>query len=161
MRKKSAPSCDWDSPRGGGKKRSDAGKKPPASRARVMRHRADFSWSGVATRRYKLEDGTWAGVLRRTLVGEKGEGTKFHLRYFEVAPGGHTTLERHRHEHVVVCIRGRGRCRVRGRSHDLGFLDTIYIPPEALHRLSNPFGEPFGFFCLVDAERDRPRPAGR
>ncbi len=126
-----------------------------------MRHRADFSWTGVGTQRYKLEDGTWAGVIRRTLVGEKGERTKFHLRYFEVAPGGHTTLERHRHEHVVVCVRGRGNCRVRGRSHELGFLDTVYIPPEAPHRLSNPFDEPFGFLCIVDAKRDRPRPVGR
>jgi hypothetical protein len=24
--------------------------------------------------------------------------------------------------------------------------------------LSNPFDEPFGFFCMVDARRDRPRP---
>ncbi len=127
-------------------------------RTRVMRYRADFSWTGVGTQRYKLEDGTWSEVIRRTLVGEKGERTRFHLRYFEVSPGGHTSLEAHRHEHVVVCVRGKGECTVRGRTYGLGFLDTVYIPPEAPHRLSNPFKKPLGFFCIVDAERDRPQP---
>jgi ribulose-bisphosphate carboxylase large chain len=123
-----------------------------------MRHRPGYSWTGVRTEKYKLDDGTWSDVLRRTLVGGKGEKTKFHMRYFEIAPGGHTTLERHRHEHVVFCVRGRGRCRVDGKRFTLGFLDTLYIPPDAPHQLQNPFGEPFGFFCMVDARRDRPRP---
>jgi ribulose-bisphosphate carboxylase large chain len=123
-----------------------------------MRHRGDFSWTGVATERYKLEDGAWSGVLRRTLTGTRGEEKKFHLRYFEVEPGGRTTLERHRHEHVVICVRGRGRCRVKNRRYTLGFLDVLYVPPGAPHQLANPFEEPFGFFCIVDAKRDRPEP---
>ncbi len=122
-----------------------------------MKHRDDYSWTGAGTERYKLEDGTWADVIRRTLVGDRGERTKFHLRYFEVAPGGHTSLEQHRHEHVVICVRGKGKCRVKKRTYDLDFLDTIYIPPDAPHQLFNPSSLPFGFLCIVDAERDRPR----
>jgi ribulose-bisphosphate carboxylase large chain len=156
-KKTRTPACDRDVP---SRKASDAlsdgrGALPPL---RVMRHRPDYSWSGVRTERYKEDDGTWSDVLRRTIVGGKGERTKFHLRYFEVSPGGRTTLECHRHEHVVVCARGRGRCRVKTKTHEIGFLDTLYIPPDAPHQLLNPFEEPFGFFCLVDAQRDRPRP---
>lgn len=156
MKKRQAPSCDRDqtSKKGVNPKR----RRPVALRTRAMKHRADYSWTGVGTQRYKLEDGTWADVIRRTLVGDRGEQTKFHLRYFEVAPGGHTSPEIHRHEHVVVCVRGRGKCKVGSRTYKLGFLDTVYIPPYAPHKLANTFDEPFGFFCIVDAKRDRPRP---
>jgi ribulose-bisphosphate carboxylase large chain len=147
--RKAAISCDWKSP---GKKAKKV------TRTRLMRHRGDFSWTGVGTEKYKLDDGTWAGVLRRTLTGAHGEETKFQLRYFEVEPGGLTTLERHRHEHVVICVRGKGRCRVRKRYYTVRFLDVLYIPPDAPHQLANPFDEPFGFLCIVDARRDRPRP---
>ncbi|NIP95946.1 MAG: cupin domain-containing protein, partial [Akkermansiaceae bacterium] len=143
MKKKTttqAPSCDWRSP--------DRSRKSPEHekpKARIHRHRPDYGWSRARTERYKAPDGTWDEVLRRTLVGgQHGERTRFHLRYFEVAPGGHTTLETHRHEHVVVVIRGRGRCRIGKKNHAVGHLDTIYIPPEAEHQLSNPYDEPFG-----------------
>ncbi len=134
--------------------------KPPvkAPRTRFMKHRGDFSWQGARKGRYKKPDGTWAHALRTVLCGGRGEHTRFHLRYFELAPGGYTTLERHRHEHMVVCVRGEGECTVRGRSYALEHLDAIYIPPDAPHQLLNRRDEPFGFFCIVDARRDRPRP---
>ncbi|MEJ2192819.1 MAG: cupin domain-containing protein [Nitrospirota bacterium] len=151
-RKKHSPSsCDRQAARGG----------EPSLRHRRMRlhrHRPDFTWTGVKTERYKDADGTWSSVLRRTLIGGKAERTAFHVRYFEVAPGGHTTLEQHRHEHVVLCMRGRGECVVGRRKHGLSPLDVLYVPPFAAHQLRNPHGEPFGFLCIVDAERDRPRP---
>jgi ribulose-bisphosphate carboxylase large chain len=126
---------------------------------RLHRHRGGCSWSGIRKEQYKACDDTWSDVIRRNLVvGLKGEKTAFHLRYFEIAPGGRTTLERHRHEHVVVGLKGKGRCQVGRRKMDLGFLDTLYIEPHVPHQLSNPFDEPFGFFCMVDARRDRPRP---
>ena len=135
-------------------------KKKARKRTRFMPHKGDFTWQGVKASRYKPSDGTWADAARMLIAGGGTDDTKFHLRYFELGPGGHTTLERHSHEHVVVCIRGRGVCRVRKKEYGLGFLDTIYIPPQAEHRLSNPSAqEAFGFFCIVDAERDRPRPS--
>lgn len=41
---------------------------------------------------------------------------------------------------------------------DLGFMDAAYIAPDVPHQLINETGDPFGFFCAVDAERDDPRP---
>jgi len=144
-------SCEFKAP---GKSLSVPGKRPVT---RLHRRQADFRWSGVRTERYKDPDGSWSGVLRRTLLdGRRGEKTKFHLRYFEVAPGGRTSFERHRHEHVVVAVRGRGRCVVKRKAYDLRAMDVMYIPPEAPHRLENPHRTPFGFLCVVDAERDRP-----
>jgi ribulose-bisphosphate carboxylase large chain len=37
------------------------------------------------------------------------------------------------------------------------YLDTLYIAPEVPHQLTNPYKEPFGFFCIVNAKRDRPK----
>lgn len=127
-------------------------------KSRLLKHKPGKGWQGVRAERYKTEDGTWADVVRHSLVGAYGEKTKFHFRYFEVSPGGHTTLESHKHEHVVFCILGKGMVILGKKSLSVGLFDTIYICPDEAHQLSNPFDEPFGFLCVVDARRDRPRP---
>jgi len=126
-------------------------------KSRLMRLKKDYSWGGVKTQRYKEPDGSWSDVLRRVLVGEAGERTRFHLRYFEIAPGGYTTFESHRHEHVVIGVRGQGICRLSEKRYKISPLDVLYISPKEPHQLKNPYTEPFGFFCIVDAKRDRPK----
>ncbi len=142
-------SCDWS-----------AGKPsaPGDNRSALYRFREGFHWDGVEQQRYKTPDGSWMEVARQVLIGERGESARFDLRYFEIAPGGHSTLEVHDHEHVVIGLRGRGRTLLAGEMVEIGFLDTLYVCPEDPHQLLNPFDEPFGFFCIVNHERDRPRP---
>lgn len=127
------------------------------NRSRLYRHRGDFTWSGVKTERYKPRGGDWADIIRRVLIGNHSEATRFHLRYFEISPGGYSSYEKHRHEHVVICVRGKGKVLTGKRRHTLNFLDTLYIAPDEPHQLSNPFDEPFGFFCIVNARRDKPK----
>lgn len=147
-------SCDWRQGAAKSKKTSAAPK--PA----LYKSRPGCIWGRVKTDRYKKDDGSWSAVLRRTIIGGlKGERTKFHLRYFEIAPKGHTTLETHKHEHVVICVRGQGACRAGNKRFKMELLDVAYVPPMAAHQLSNPHKEPFGFFCIVDSKRDRPTPA--
>lgn len=120
---------------------------------------APHVWSGVPLQDYKAPAAHHCGVSRSVLVGDSGERTRFHLRYFEIAPGGFTTLERHQHEHVVFVLRGEGLVRLGDAEHAVGFGDTVYVAPGEVHQLRNPSqSEPFGFLCLVDAERDRPVP---
>lgn len=110
---------------------------------------------------YKLSThrgGEFRGALRQVLVGRGGERVRFHVRYFELEPGGFTSLERHRHAHVVIAVRGRGRVRVAQTHYSMKRLDTIYIAPNQPHQLAAPGRSPFGFLCIVDARRDRPRP---
>ncbi|MEW5746751.1 MAG: cupin domain-containing protein [Nitrospirota bacterium] len=153
-----APSCDWTSPPVKGKERRKRAGSGPAERDRIHRCRPGCRWSGVKTERYKQKDGGWSSIVRKVLVGNKGEATKFHLRYFEIAPGGYSSLEQHRHAHVVIGVRGKGKVRMGKRLYAIGHLDTVYIGPDTVHQLTNPYDEPFGFFCIVDARRDRPRP---
>ena len=64
------------------------------------RHHGDFTWEEVPVLAYK-QDGTapFRDVTRQVLFEDADLGCQ--LRYFEVAPGGHSTLERHEHVHAV------------------------------------------------------------
>ncbi len=157
--------CDWvpgdnrEEQSGGSCDRASSKGSPEGeNRSAFFQATSGYGWDGVELERYKADEGGWAAIARQVLVGVRGESAPFDLRYFEIAPGGFSSLEKHRHEHVVVGIRGRGRILLGGKVRDLGFLDTAYIAPDDPHQLINPHGEPFGFFCIVSHERDRPRP---
>ncbi len=132
--------------------------KKSRSGNRQYRYGGDFKWRGVKSGRYKSEGGDWAGIARQVLIGDRGETAEFHLRYFEIEAGGYSSFEKHKHEHVVIGVRGRGKAKLNRRITDIQFLDVLYIGAHTHHRLYNPFQEPFGFFCIVNARRDRPRP---
>lgn len=127
------------------------------NQTRLYRYTGHFSWKGVTTEKYKPSGKDWSQIVRQTLIGNRGETARFHLRYFEIAPEGYSSFEMHKHEHVVTGIRGRGVCHVGKKKYLISFLDTLYIKPNEPHQLKNPFKEPFGFFCLVNARRDRPK----
>ena len=56
-----------------------------------------------------------------------------------------------------MVLRGRGEVALGGEVHALSFGDTVYVAPHEVHQFRNVSGdEPFGFLCIVDAERDRP-----
>jgi len=128
-----------------------------AGKSRLHKAMPGFTWSEVEKESYKEGVGSWCGIDRNTLIGNRGESAKFHLRYFEIAPGGNSSLEKHVHEHVVICARGAGRAVVGDTVHEMAPMDVLYIAPDAPHQLINPGQEPFGFFCIVDSDRDRPR----
>jgi quercetin dioxygenase-like cupin family protein len=116
---------------------------------------APYVWEGTEVRAYKEQDGTFRSVTRQELTGEEhGQGTS--LRYFEVGPGGHTTLERHEHTHVVVSIRGRGSALVVDRVVPVALHDVVFVPSWGWHQFRAAEDEPFGFLCAVVVDRDRP-----
>ena len=116
----------------------------------------DYRWQGVDMRAYKDEaSAPFRSVTRQVLASSpdlKGE-----LRYFEVAPGGWTTLERHQHAHAVTILRGRGRALVGDEVVEIGALDLVTVPAWAWHQFRAAADQPLGFLCMVDAERDRPQ----
>ncbi|MGH7949725.1 MAG: cupin domain-containing protein [Candidatus Binataceae bacterium] len=141
--------------------------KPRRSRKRtasppvLIKLRGGFRWDQVELEPYKLSmqrAGEFRGASRQVLVGKRGERVSFHVRYFELDARGFTSLERHHHSHVVIGVRGRGMVRVGADEYPLRPLDTIYIGPDKPHQLRASGAGRFGFFCIVDAKRDRPRP---
>ncbi len=122
----------------------------------ITKSSGDFRWEGVDVKPYK-EDGTlFKGVSRQTLfAGGVGMGVEF--RYFEIEPGGHSTLERHEHEHAVIISRGSGAVFVSDSVHPLELKDFIHVPPMTWHQFIAGPDEPLGFYCVVKIERDRPQ----
>jgi len=122
----------------------------------VRRHDGNFHWEGVDVLAYKQEGSApFKDVTRQVLF--EPEGLPAQLRYFEVAPGGHTTLERHEHVHSVMVIRGRGRCLVGDKAWELEANDLVSVPPMTWHQFRASADAPLGFLCLVSADRDRPQ----
>ena len=67
----------------------------------------DFEWEGVPRQPYKEEAAApFKAISRQVLFSEASMGCE--LRYFEMAAGGHSTLERHEHMHAVMILRGHG-----------------------------------------------------
>ena len=122
----------------------------------VRYHTGTFHWEDVDVLAYKQE-GTapFKDVTRQVLFDDPSMATQ--LRYFEVAPGGWTTLERHEHVHNVMVIRGKGCARVGDKTHDLAQNDLVSVPPMTWHQFRAAADEPLGFLCLVNRERDRPQ----
>lgn len=137
--------------------RSSSEEEAPSAESRCYKFRNDYRWEGVPTQPYKDVPADWAQAVRCVLIGAGQEATDFHLRYFELAPGGYTSLEKHDHAHVIVAVRGKGIVVAAPQRFDVAPLDTVYIAPEAPHQIINASEEPFGFLCVVDAVRDRPR----
>jgi quercetin dioxygenase-like cupin family protein len=123
--------------------------------------RKSFTWSGVSPTNYAEENSDGAGrawrETSRHIIKGREEGGLFDVRYFEVARSGYTSLECHEHIHSVICVRGQGYAIVGDGVFDVGSFDHVYVPSNTPHQFVNSGDEPFGFLCIVDTERDRPR----
>jgi ribulose-bisphosphate carboxylase large chain len=124
---------------------------------RILKFSSGFHWQDRTDRSYKAQtDLGFDGVRRVELIGKNGEQSDFDLRYFEIAPGGFTSLEKHLHTHAIITARGAGVLITDQARNELKLFDIAYISPLEVHQLRNETTEPFGFFCIVDRERDRP-----
>ncbi len=117
-----------------------------------------YRWN-VPLKEYKTEGTGFRHVTRQTLLGEADgeERLNFITRYFEVQPGGYSSLERHEHPHVVVIIRGEGEVVLENRVERVRLHDCVYISPHTFHQFHATGDDALGFLCMVDRERDRPQ----
>ncbi len=116
----------------------------------------DYRWDGVACMPYK-EDGTapFKAISRQVLFAEPSLGCE--LRYFEMAEGGYSTLERHEHMHAVMILRGHGQCLLGEEVRPVKPFDLVTIPSWTWHQFRATAGEPLGFLCMVNTMRDKPQ----
>ena len=114
-------------------------------------------WSAVAAQAYKAERDSFCEVTRRVILGgPEVDELAFELRYFEVAPGGWTSLERHQHPHAVVVLAGHGEVRIGRERYAVEPFDAVYVAPGDPHQFRGGETEKLGLLCVVDRERDRP-----
>jgi S-methyl-1-thioxylulose 5-phosphate methylthiotransferase len=126
------------------------------SRTVHRKARKNYRWDGVEQLPYKEDDrALFKAITRQVLFSDPemlGE-----LRYFEVAPEGFSTLERHRHMHAVLILRGSGHCLVGDTIRKVETHDLVTVPPMTWHQFRATRGEPLGFLCMVNATRDKPQ----
>lgn len=122
----------------------------------IHRKAKDYRWDGVEVLPYKEDDrALFKSVTRQVLFSDPAQQSE--LRYFEVAPGGFSTLERHQHTHNVLILRGSGHCLAGRQIRYVATNDLIAVPPMTWHQFRATAGEPLGFLCMVNATRDRPQ----
>ena len=93
-------------------------------------------------------------VKMRMLIGPDDNAPTFHMRQFEVAPGGNTPHHKHDFEHEVYIVKGKGK--VKSELGDRSILegDVVYVPPGEPHQFINDSDNPLTFLCLIPAPKD-------
>jgi quercetin dioxygenase-like cupin family protein len=116
----------------------------------------DFAWAGVERLHYRDEGAaTFRDITRQVLFAQPDQDGE--LRYFEIAPGGFSTLERHRHTHAVLILRGRGTVRLGADEQPVAEHDLVTVDPLTWHQFRAAADCALGFLCLVSRTRDRPQ----
>ena len=125
----------------------------------VRRFRAEgdaYRWDAVDLLRYKEQGAApFKDITRQVLFSQPDQACE--LRYFEVAPGGYSTLERHEHTHAVLVLRGRGMVRLGETLQSIAERDLVTVDPMTWHQFHADADSALGFLCLVSKERDKPQ----
>ncbi len=119
-------------------------------------HSDNYRWQGVEKKEYKTDTQNFRDIHRVSLLGDEIRELNTQTRYFEIQPGGYSSLERHRHPHSVVIIRGSGTVVLGNEMVSIKSHDVVYIAPETIHQFHADREEELGFICIVDRYRDRP-----
>jgi len=90
----------------------------------------------------------------RMLVGPAEGASKFHMRHFEVSPGGHTPHHQHDYEHEIVILKGSGTAKSAAGERLFKAGDVIWVPPNEMHQFCNTGATPLEFICLIPAPKD-------
>lgn len=74
------------------------------------------------------------------------------MRFFEIAPGGHTPLHEHPYEHEIYVTDGTGTVWRDGVEVALRTGDVVWIPAHEKHQFKNTGAVPFKFQCLIPSQ---------
>jgi len=119
----------------------------------ATRENGEFRWQNIPVRAYGPENSGAHRATRQILIGTEEGSETFHLRYFAVQPGGHTSLDQHAHDHGFYLLHGRALLRLGEETHELEPGDVVYISGNEVHQFFALDDEPFGFLCIVPAKR--------
>ena len=122
----------------------------------VTKFKDGFRWEDVDLLVYKNEgEAPFCGITRQILHHDSNLACE--LRFFDIAEGGYSTLERHEHVHGVMILRGKGECLVGNEVRKVSQNDLVTIPPMTWHQFRANEGQPLGFLCMVNVDRDKPQ----
>ncbi len=93
-------------------------------------------------------------TMMRMLIGPGDEAHNFHMRHFEIAPGGHTPHHSHDFEHELLVLSGSGVANSEQGERPIKAGDVIFVLPNEKHQFVNTGRESLTFICLIPAPRD-------
>lgn len=123
--------------------------------SRVIKSK-NYQWESAERKVYKTDTENFRDIHRYSLLGEAEKDLNFQTRYFEIQPGGYSSLEKHRHPHSVIIIRGKGSVILDNQITEIQLHDVVYISPDTIHQFHADKNETLGFICVVDRYRDKP-----
>ena len=92
-----------------------------------------------------------SGAKMRMLIGPVDGAGNFHMRQFEVQPGGHTPHHSHDYEHEILVLGGSGTAKSEQGDRPIATGDVIFVAPNEKHQFVNPGPDRLSFICLVPA----------
>ena len=100
----------------------------------------------------KLEDMVESGaegIKVRWLIRKDDGAPNFAMRWFELAPLGHSPLHSHGWEHEVYILEGEGEVVCGNEKRKVSAGCVVFIPPKATHQFRNVGNTKLKFLCLV------------
>ncbi|MDO4573858.1 MAG: cupin domain-containing protein [Planctomycetia bacterium] len=88
----------------------------------------------------------------RLLIGPDDGAPTFAMRQFELEPGGHTPLHTHDWEHEMYILQGTATITVEGQEHITRPGCCAFVPPNAMHQVTNTGLIQLKFLCLIPVE---------
>ncbi|UCF06429.1 MAG: cupin domain-containing protein [bacterium] len=88
----------------------------------------------------------------RWLISQQDGAERFHLRLFELEPGGKTPLHTHEWEHEVFILKGSGTLIFEGKEHAFTDGQFILVPEGTEHSFLNTGEGNLQFLCIVPAK---------
>lgn len=95
-----------------------------------------------------------SGAKMRMLVGPHEGACNFHMRHFEVEPGGFTPHHKHDYEHEILILKGAGTLKSEQGDRPFKAGDAVWIPANEMHQFQNTGADSVEFICLIPAPRD-------
>jgi quercetin dioxygenase-like cupin family protein len=92
-----------------------------------------------------------SGAKMRMLVGPEDGAKNFHMRHFEIEPGGFTPHHQHDYEHEILVLKGQGVAVSEQGERPLRAGDVVWVPNNEMHQFRNTGAEPLEFICLIPA----------
>lgn len=89
------------------------------------------------------------GVGVRWVIGPETDAPNFHMRVFDVEPGGFTPRHAHPWEHGVFVLDGEGTVTSAGKEETLVAGDVVYVPGDEEHQFEAANDTPLRFICLI------------
>ncbi len=103
----------------------------------------------------KKEDVKMEGVQTtsvRWLIGQDSPAPNFHMRLFEVEPGGHSPLHTHGFEHEIYVVEGKGQINTEQKPIPLEKGSFALVMPNEKHQFENTGDSALKFLCMIPKE---------